>query len=594
MVFLRPSLLFYAAFALIPLLIHFFGERNYRVFPFSSLQFLDEIKVNAFKRLRIRYWLILACRILWILFLVLALAQPFIKHKNNGFQGKGLLILDETSSTRNSPASFELEDDIKKALTDWPTVKLTDHQSIDSLSQLLRRTVPQEAHAAKNICILSDFQDNALTRELLATADSLADSVFCIQYPFNKNNVALTYLAAEKKKTGVAHAYRLHLALSRENPRQTWPGVYIYVNGKQQGQLVPDENGRADYDLRLPEKENRIMARIQADSYDRDNRRYLVVMDNSQIPIVYVSQNAGQNYVYRALKAMENISLTTITPDRLAVTDLSNYAVLWFDDAYPIPLSQKKRLDKMAQEKAIFLSVNRNIEPNNIWNDVCGTVSLQPVQQGYEEISYVLPTFSEPEIFRSVSFSRRYISDKEDITTLLGMSDGTALLYRLKKLNYVVNLSPFNFSFNKAGESPYFIRQLNAVIGSKAGKSKRNIITGEPIKSPGEIFDVLSPENRRIRSVNQFSETVTPGFYRIKGEKDSSYFAVNYLSDESIQTKISLKHTHIDLTEANRDSIFNYIHGRRSADLFYILAGFMLLLEMILQKSSGKSKNNDR
>ncbi len=79
MSFLYPSFLFALAAVGIPIIIHLFNFRRYKTVYFSNTKFLKEVKEQTDSRSRLKHLLILLCRILTIIFIVLAFAQPFIK-----------------------------------------------------------------------------------------------------------------------------------------------------------------------------------------------------------------------------------------------------------------------------------------------------------------------------------------------------------------------------------------------------------------------------------------------------------------------------------------------------------------------------------
>ncbi|MEO6166878.1 MAG: BatA domain-containing protein [Chitinophagales bacterium] len=82
MSFLYPSFLFTLAAIAIPIVIHLFNFRRYKTVYFTNVRFLREVKEQTDSRSRLKHLLILLCRILAIIFLVLAFAQPFIKNKS--------------------------------------------------------------------------------------------------------------------------------------------------------------------------------------------------------------------------------------------------------------------------------------------------------------------------------------------------------------------------------------------------------------------------------------------------------------------------------------------------------------------------------
>ncbi|WP_321345967.1 BatA domain-containing protein [uncultured Draconibacterium sp.] len=83
MKFLYPTFLFALLAVAIPILIHLFSFKRYKTVYFSNVSFLKDIKKESKKKSRIKQLLLLAARILTIIFLVFAFAQPFIPTNND-------------------------------------------------------------------------------------------------------------------------------------------------------------------------------------------------------------------------------------------------------------------------------------------------------------------------------------------------------------------------------------------------------------------------------------------------------------------------------------------------------------------------------
>ncbi|MFW5821845.1 MAG: BatA domain-containing protein [Tangfeifania sp.] len=78
MKFLHPTFLFALFAVAIPILIHLFSFRRYKTVYFSHVGFLKNIKKESRKKSRLKQLLMLIARILTIVFLVFAFAQPYI------------------------------------------------------------------------------------------------------------------------------------------------------------------------------------------------------------------------------------------------------------------------------------------------------------------------------------------------------------------------------------------------------------------------------------------------------------------------------------------------------------------------------------
>jgi hypothetical protein len=97
--FLNPAFLFAASALAIPLLIHLFNLRRYKTVNFPHTRFLKDLQLHSQKQSKVQYkWLLLA-RMLFLLFLVLAFAQPFFPgNKANADQKLRVLYIDNSMS----------------------------------------------------------------------------------------------------------------------------------------------------------------------------------------------------------------------------------------------------------------------------------------------------------------------------------------------------------------------------------------------------------------------------------------------------------------------------------------------------------------
>ncbi|MDL5050150.1 BatA domain-containing protein [Oscillatoria amoena NRMC-F 0135] len=83
MSFVYPSFLWALAALAIPVLIHLFSFRKTQRVFFSSNRFLRQVQQATSAKRKLKHYLILASRLLFLLFLVLAFAQPFIPAAEN-------------------------------------------------------------------------------------------------------------------------------------------------------------------------------------------------------------------------------------------------------------------------------------------------------------------------------------------------------------------------------------------------------------------------------------------------------------------------------------------------------------------------------
>lgn len=78
MKFLYPEFLYALSAIAIPVIIHLFNFRVYKTVYFSNISFLQNIKQESRAKSKVKHWLVLLSRILAIVALVLAFAQPYV------------------------------------------------------------------------------------------------------------------------------------------------------------------------------------------------------------------------------------------------------------------------------------------------------------------------------------------------------------------------------------------------------------------------------------------------------------------------------------------------------------------------------------
>jgi hypothetical protein len=115
--FTSPLFLFALLSLAIPVVIHLFNFRRYQKVYFSNVQFLKEIQEQQASRRNLKERLILASRLLALLFLVFAFARPYIPGKNaanTGRQQAVSIFVDNSYSMQTLNKEGTLLDEAKR------------------------------------------------------------------------------------------------------------------------------------------------------------------------------------------------------------------------------------------------------------------------------------------------------------------------------------------------------------------------------------------------------------------------------------------------------------------------------------------------
>ena len=107
MLFSQPAFLWGLLAVAIPIVVHLFNFRRYRKVYFSNVERLKDLMTEQRRRDTVRQWLVLAMRVLAIVFLVLAFAQPVIQSSNDALRTGSTavsLYVDNSFSMENANA----------------------------------------------------------------------------------------------------------------------------------------------------------------------------------------------------------------------------------------------------------------------------------------------------------------------------------------------------------------------------------------------------------------------------------------------------------------------------------------------------------
>ncbi|WMJ74455.1 BatA domain-containing protein [Cytophagaceae bacterium ABcell3] len=110
--FIYPQVLWGLAAVSIPVIIHLFNFQKPRKVLFSNVAFLRHVKDVNSSKLKLKHWLILFARIFFIVFIVLAFAQPYFPAEEEGLTDS----MEDVSVYLDNSFSMENELNEEKAL----------------------------------------------------------------------------------------------------------------------------------------------------------------------------------------------------------------------------------------------------------------------------------------------------------------------------------------------------------------------------------------------------------------------------------------------------------------------------------------------
>lgn len=228
MSFVYPAFLFALSFLAVPIIVHLFNFRRYKVLEFPNTKFLFQLTEQTQSRSRLKHLLILLVRILAFVCLVLAFAQPIISENKqiasasanyisiyidnsfsiSGTGEKGILLEEAKNNARSIVNAYNETDRFQIITNDFlgkhqrwinktqinqeiDLVQISPNaKAITEVSERQNQLFEFENVQNKNIYLISDFRKNMANFSELTT-DSIAKINLIPLSIANESNVAI-------------------------------------------------------------------------------------------------------------------------------------------------------------------------------------------------------------------------------------------------------------------------------------------------------------------------------------------------------------------------------------------------------------------
>lgn len=385
MTFLNPAVLFGLLAASIPILIHLLNLRKLKKIEFSTLTFLKELQKNKIRRIKLKQWILLALRVLIILFLVTAFSRPTVKGvalggATSSAKTTAVFLFDDTFSmsvvankgsffNQARQAVYELlgrlqeGDEVALVLVSEQgnkEIKATNNliefrRTIDNLqvsyssgsfnNAVIRaaKVIGESKNFNKEIYILSDFQQGHLKQnDPITNLSQLLDEkvkIYAVNYSgkdvFNVgiDNLTVNTQIFEKQKPVNFSAVITNYSKQPVNNAV----ASLFVDGERAAQqsinLKENESKTVLFETVFKKTGfNDVFVEIEDDDILQDNRRYTSVFIPEKIPVaVFTDDNNDAMFIETALQLSggeETISITNKNLNQLTSVDLTKYGAV--------------------------------------------------------------------------------------------------------------------------------------------------------------------------------------------------------------------------------------------------------------------------
>jgi hypothetical protein len=439
MSFFTKFFLYFLPLVSIPVIIHLLGKNRIKTVRFSSLKFLEQLKNDTIKKLKLRQIILLIIRTLLLLLIILFFARPYITFSdadNLPEQGETLFICIDnshsmsenfqdrslmqnsiedlnslaknitfpiimnvvTTTTPNNILEIGIIKNIEEFQKSLNKVPNTNSQSfLNKALSTIQNFITEKEILQSNLWIISDFQteenlqlglDVNLTE--LVKKQNVSITIFPIAH--SENNRAISEVVFPKQILEINKSVLLEAkAQFWQEKIKTTLSLFIENERVAQGVLNTDDRS-VEFEF-LPLKTGILTGTISIteDALPQDDKYYFALNIPQKINVLLVSNSPKEmKHLQQAIMTGKEslIHLQTITPQILSMENLSDYDLLIFHGIVGLYDSFANRLKDYTEEGKSILyipTISGNAdEYNEFWNKKIGFPKWQSTISGSE------------------------------------------------------------------------------------------------------------------------------------------------------------------------------------------------------------------
>ncbi len=407
---LYPEFLYALSFLVIPILIHLFNFRKYKLIRFSQVQLLQDIKKQTQSTSKLRHVLVLISRLLMISALVLAFCQPYFPNEENTLEHgkKGVSIyIDNSFSMQSKIEDGRLFDLAKnKALSIVESYNASDkfqlltndfegkHQRwlnkaafIDALQEIEINSTYRDLKAVVQRQ-MNSFEDQQLIPRIFIISD-LQKNAFNLEEIEVKSNL-LTILPVQAKEVSNVSLAAMHfnnpyrLRGQRELIEFT---LENFDDKKVEGlsvQFKLNEQLKTPLTLTLPEKDTlskQIQYKSEQEGWQKatisikdypinfDDTLYFSYLISSSVEMLHLYEDSLNSNVQRLFEKDSFINYTSQNSKQLDFKMFSKHSFILLDQLKDISSALQNELSSFVKEGgSLFIIPSSKIDKEAYYN----------------------------------------------------------------------------------------------------------------------------------------------------------------------------------------------------------------------------------
>ena len=451
--FKHPEILYFLFLLIVPILVHLFQLRRFKKEYFTNVRFLKALSIQSRKSSKIKKWLLLACRLLILTFIITAFAQPFFESKDSKNANNELyIILDNSFSMQAKGKKGEL---LKRAvqelleetpenvnfslLTNSENYWNTDIKSVRGalqnlkysatpfqLDNIMAKLKTHKSAFKKDIVIITDAV--GLDEKQLKNSDAINSPLFIIPKAEQKNNVSIDSVFINKN---LDNFYEISVQISSYGDDFNPIPISLYNENKLIAKTIVTLNTKKkNLNFTIPKQAFHGYFSIVDNGLAYDNTLYFSISKTKKTNIISIGEPAKSNFLSR-IYTNEEFNFNNYTLSALDYNKLEEQDAIVLNELDEIPQALATTLKSFVAKggnlivipSAISSTTNMNSFVSNFGN--LKFSSLENREKLITKINFNHPIFTS--VFENKVTNFQYPKTKNSF--VLSSSSPAALSY---------------------------------------------------------------------------------------------------------------------------------------------------------------------
>ena len=638
MQFKHPEILYFLFLLVIPILVHLFQLRRFKIEYFTNVKLLKELQIQTRKSAEIKKWLLLATRLLLLTCLILAFAQPFFEAKDTTNKGNELVILvDNSFSMQAKGAKGELlKRSIQELLEELPENQQfslltnsevfwdTDIKSIQKelqslnysampfqLDYLINQVEIKKKNTKKDYVIITD----AIQSESKKALDLAENNVVYFIQPEaqNKTNISIDKVLISNV---LDQFYELKITLKAFGETENEVPLSVFSNNKAIAKTIAKfETATTEIAITIPKTDFHGTVSIEDNSLSYDNKYYISISKPKKANIIAIGTSDKNNFLSRIFTTEEfNFISTDLTT--LDYNQIENQDAIILNELEDLPIALGTTLKSFYEKGGSIVLIpntkNTTSQLNTFAKNFGGLSYSKLIASGKQitKINFDHPLYQT--VFEKKVTNFQYPNTKESFglngtTNILQYEDNSVFVgSTTNRLGIFYAFSaPINKQNSNFQNAPLIVPTFynmgqnqgkTGISAFKIGENENliletNLAKDEVVSIQKEGYSFIPMQqllNTKCKlSFGDYPE-VAGNFDVMKGKNSLKKISFNYTRTESDLTQISTANFENFTKINNISTALNDIASERTSNeiwKWFIFATLLLLLtELLIQK----------